>query len=726
MISATGSAAARGCISQDRTGKTFDLQGNTKGSRFNPQASQELQCRGVNVGCLTAIYQYRLLGFNRLDHEFPEFLHITQGNVTSKRHSDGSAFKTYSRCRSSIHGSTGLYGSEPGLLSVNVREFTIWEALTYPSGPLWGPIGSLPLAVLETLSPLAPRSLAKPKNSPVDGYAARVVPGSPAKGLTRVSKRSKHQDFTDWQTCPAFHCDCRLFRTSAPQRAANMKYHVRIWGVEGTTRVAKIHADAISSWTFMLTLSSASNFRILARAAMVSSLAVAACSTGNDQACDGKTSALCSAGGAPMDVGGASGADVGGNSGTGVGGDNGTGGMTSTSTTVVRIIGNQIRDLSIPNTSPTSLSEIDSGADAGIEADGTPIILRGVNRSGTEYRCVQGYSIFDGPSDEASVKAIASWHVNAVRVPLNESCWLNINFDANSVTNRFAGAVYRTAIQNYVSLLHKYNIYPILELHWVAPGTSLATGQLPMPDLDHAADFWKDVTLTFKDDLGVVFELFNEPYPDNDRDTDAAWQCWNNGCKTDIIKWSLVNGSYVSENLGSYQSVGFQQLVDAVRAAEGVNTAANHAILLGGIQYSNRLTQWAKYKPSDPANNLGAAFHIYNFNGCAATSCFDGVPATLAQSTAVLATEIGEDDCQGTIIANWMNWFDSHQMGYLAWTWDAYADHNNAFVCRPASDPNPNTWPLIRDYAGTPMPNLDSNVLSFGQTFHDHLAALAQ
>src|SRR5262245_54013820 len=50
-----------------------------------------------------------------------------------------------------------------------------------------------------------------------------------------------------------------------------------------------------------------------------------------------------------------------------------------------------------------------------IEDDaGNVIQLRGVNRSGTEYKCVQG-GLFDGPNDEKSVAAIATWNVNAVR-----------------------------------------------------------------------------------------------------------------------------------------------------------------------------------------------------------------------------------------------------------------------------------------------------------------------
>src|SRR6202521_5093595 len=93
-----------------------------------------------------------------------------------------------------------------------------------------------------------------------------------------------------------------------------------------------------------------------------------------------------------------------------------------------------------------------------VDGAGQVIELHGVNRSGTEYACIQGWGIFDGPSDAASIQAIASWHVNAVRVPLNEDCWLAIN----GVAAAYSGTTYRTAIVNYVNLLHAAGLYAIL------------------------------------------------------------------------------------------------------------------------------------------------------------------------------------------------------------------------------------------------------------------------
>ena len=54
-----------------------------------------------------------------------------------------------------------------------------------------------------------------------------------------------------------------------------------------------------------------------------------------------------------------------------------------------------------------------------VNGAGQVVRLHGVNRSGTEYACIQGWGIFDGPTDDAALQSIKAWHTNAVRVPLN-------------------------------------------------------------------------------------------------------------------------------------------------------------------------------------------------------------------------------------------------------------------------------------------------------------------
>jgi hypothetical protein len=141
-----------------------------------------------------------------------------------------------------------------------------------------------------------------------------------------------------------------------------------------------------------------------------------------------------------------------------------------------------------------------------------------------------------------------------------------------------------------------------------------------------------------------------------------------------------------------------QTLVNTVRA-----TGATNVIMLGGLAYSNDLSQWLANKPTDSLNNLMASTHIYNFNTCSSTSCWASTIAPVAASVPVLAGEIGENDCAHGFIDTLMAWLDSEGIGYLAWAWDTYSC--SAF---PA---------LVSDYTGTPT--------AYGLGLKNHLAVEA-
>lgn len=331
-----------------------------------------------------------------------------------------------------------------------------------------------------------------------------------------------------------------------------------------------------------------------------------------------------------------------------------------------------------------------------VDANGNAIALRGVNRSGTEYRCIQGFGLFDGPDSEESVQAIASWNVNAVRVPLNEACWLDIQ----DVKPEYGGCNYKNAIRRYVALLHKYALVPILDLHWAAPNATRAVRLQPLPNVENSPAFWSDVAKTFKDDDGVVFEPYNEPFPAQNTDSPWAWHCWRDGCKEDL---ALPAGEPAVE----YQAAGMQSLVTAIRDAK-----ASNLILLGGVQYSNALSQWLANKPDDPLGNVAAAWHVYNYNSCVKEDCWNGAARAVSEAVPLVATEIGENDCQGDFISPLMQWLDQNADGYLAWSWNAYGP------CRAAgSGQRGSPYSLIASYT-TGAPNGP-----YAQTFFDHLQA---
>ena len=107
---------------------------------------------------------------------------------------------------------------------------------------------------------------------------------------------------------------------------------------------------------------------------------------------------------------------------------------------------------------------------------------------------MQGWGIFDaGKHDYSLVTGIKSWKANAVRVPLNEDCWLGIN----GIKTEYSGANYQNAIMEYVKMFTDAGLVVILDLHWTAPGSEQAKSQRPMPDLDHSVDFWRSVASKF-------------------------------------------------------------------------------------------------------------------------------------------------------------------------------------------------------------------------------------
>jgi endoglucanase len=327
-----------------------------------------------------------------------------------------------------------------------------------------------------------------------------------------------------------------------------------------------------------------------------------------------------------------------------------------------------------------------------VDGHGAQIRLRGVNRSGTEYACVQGWGIFDGPSDAASVQAISSWRVNIVRVPLNEDCWLGVN----GLNPAYSGASYRDAIVAYVKLLHRYGMYAELSLMWGAPGSNRATSQPMAPDASHAPAMWTSMASTFRHDRNVILAPWGE--------TGTGWTCFmRTGCSDEAV--------YGPQN-AHYQTASMQQAVDRMRGA-----GYSGVIAIPCIDYANacgRLpngslfggSSWLASRPRDPARQLIAEAHVYGKNACDTTACLDSSMAPVAKVVPMIFGETGEtydsSDCGSRYISTFINWADRHGVGYEAWTWDTWG----------------NCGVLIKDYKGIPYSG-------YGRWLHMHYTARA-
>ena len=285
-----------------------------------------------------------------------------------------------------------------------------------------------------------------------------------------------------------------------------------------------------------------------------------------------------------------------------------------------------------------------------LDARGRTVRFHGVNRSGTEYACVQGWGIFDGPSDARSIRAIASWHVNAVRVPLNEQCWLGIN----GVKVQYSGANYRRAIVNYVRLLHRYGMYAELSLMWAAPGAYAATYQPAAPNADHSPTFWASLARTFKGDPNVILAPWGE--------TVVNPRCF--------LRGGVCEATFGPNN-ERYRVAGMQQAVDVMRTA-----GYRGVIAIPGLNYANDLSQWLKFRPRDPLRQLIAEAHVYGKNVCQDVACFERTIAPVARAVPVIFGETGEtydaSSCGSENISRFVRWADRRKVGYFAWTWNAW------------------------------------------------------
>ena len=328
-----------------------------------------------------------------------------------------------------------------------------------------------------------------------------------------------------------------------------------------------------------------------------------------------------------------------------------------------------------------------------VDGRGKPMRLLGADRSGTEYACSEGWGFTDSPhpsrpDSRALIAAMRTWRIRAVRVPLNEACWLGIN----GVKARWGGANYRRMVSTYVHRLEAAGINPILDLHVVDPGDYPASAEVnglrPVPDRRHALPFWRQVAQRYGSDRRVVFDLYNEP-------NDTTWRCLRDGC--------LVTHDFYDDDVPHYRSVGTQELVDAIRAQ-----GAKNVIMVPGIDWTGDLSRWLRFRPRDPLGRIAASFHNYQYPlGTCHSECWKETVAPIAKRFPVITGEFGDTDCNHDYSSAYMRWADAHGVSYLGWTWDATSP--GGWSCRGGPS-------LIKSYDGTPT--------GYGAGLRNHLRAL--
>jgi len=324
--------------------------------------------------------------------------------------------------------------------------------------------------------------------------------------------------------------------------------------------------------------------------------------------------------------------------------------------------------------------------------------LRGVNFSGFEFVAIQGWD----PSDPSGAQggqaygpnwaAIKSWHANVVRIPLNEASWLDYSCtDTGGVVhNPDPGGNYKSSVETQVSEANAAGLYVILDLHWAAPGTACPMLQTQMADADHSLSFWTSIANQFKNNPSVMFELYNEPFFDFDF-SGNSWSYMMQGTSGSFTGYPATGNSGNWQNVQqSWAVASYQQMINTVRA-----TGANNVVLVGTMQYTQDLSSWLAYRPSDPLGQMAATWHAYPTYGTTwgtydysqpnfSPQIFTEVQNILAAGIPVIATETGDQDSSGTVgsplVSTVTAFADKNGVSVVGWAWDVWGDANNVLI----------------------------------------------
>ena len=307
-----------------------------------------------------------------------------------------------------------------------------------------------------------------------------------------------------------------------------------------------------------------------------------------------------------------------------------------------------------------------------------PILFRGATRPSLQWYWAGDDRFVDVDKDFAIMR---TWGVNLVRIPITQTFWVKGNKQYNDG--------YKALVIDAVKKARAIGMAVIIDLHATDRGDAsfdkVPDGQ-QMADVNISIPFWKDVATTFKDDGGVIFELYNEPH-------DIDWSTWLNGGP--IASGPTYPGGPYADG---YTAAGMQQLYNAVRGA-----GAKNLVMING-------THWGFFLDGVPQNrvagfNIIYGAHPYDWPDKQAET-WEEAFGFLAATDPIVVSEFGAYDC--TRLAYYgqvLDYADRKGLSWIAWAWwtppavsaNYTAAQREFDICKfPA---------LITDWNGTPSPS---------------------
>lgn len=271
---------------------------------------------------------------------------------------------------------------------------------------------------------------------------------------------------------------------------------------------------------------------------------------------------------------------------------------------------------------------------------GVPVLLRGINRSGMEYRGPHGEQWTESEFDRLAI----DWGANIIRLPFNQ--------DWATAREGYDPAPYLASLDCAIAMAAQRGAHTLLALQWLDDHTVRGYDNQgrpnfvpPLPDLGSMA-LWSQLGARYREEPAVLYDILSEPHPALPGDeipvNGAAWQPWA------------------------------RALIQAVR---GANPEA--LIFVSGENWGYDLGGY----PIPGIEGVVYSTHIYPAKG----HNWDRAFGDLARAACVMAAEWGGGDADIAWGAELAAYLAERQIGWAAWGW-------------------PDHPPLIRsDYSATPF-----------------------